>query len=159
MKAFLLILALVVTAACSAEAPTPAQTPNPVTPTFAASSPQATATSRLMSPEVAVRAVMTSPEFGGWMVFPTSVGSDACQIRGGGPPPGILVPGTCRTEIETRGSGYSVKFTEFWDARTFHFADDPGSGELHHSWSFVVSATGAVILEASSGHFPPQHVR
>jgi hypothetical protein len=158
MKAFLLILALVLTGACSAEAPTPAETPNPVTPTLAASSPQATATSRPMSPEDAVRAVMTSPE-SGWGLFPTSVGSQACQIRGGGPAPGILVPGTCRTEIETRGSGYSVKFTELWDAGTFHYATEPGSGELHHSWSFLVSATGAVIPEASAGHFPPQYVR
>ena len=93
------------------------------------------------------------------MLFPTSVGSQACQIRGGGPPPGILVPGTCRTETETRGSGYSVKFTELWDARTFHYADEPGSGELHHSWSFLVSATGVVVIEASSGHFPPQRVK
>lgn len=132
---------------------------NPVIPTFAAPSPQATPTSRGLSPEDAVRAVLTSSGFDRSMLFPTSVGSHACQIRGGGPPPGILVPGTCRTEIETRGSGYSVKFTELWDARTFHYADEPGSGELHHSWSYLVSATGAVILEASSGHFPPQYVR
>ena len=112
-----------------------------------------------MTQEDALRTVLTSPDLGGSTLFPTSVGSHGCQIRGGGPEPGILVPGTCRTEIETRASGYSVKFTELWDARTFHYSDDPGSGELHHSWSYLVSATGAVSLEASSGHFPPQWVK
>jgi hypothetical protein len=112
-----------------------------------------------MSPEDAVRAVMTSPEFGGWRIFPTSVGAHACEIYRGGPYPAKLLTAVCRTEVETRASESVVKFTEVWDARDFRYADDPPLSELHHTWSFLVSATGAVTLEASSGHFPPQWVK
>jgi hypothetical protein len=92
------------------------------------------------------------------MLFPTSVGSHACQIKGGGPPPGIVVPGTCWTETETRGSDYIVKFTEVWDARAFHHQDDPSTGDLRYTWSFVVSGSGAIAVQTPFGNFPPQHV-
>jgi hypothetical protein len=52
-----------------------------------------------------------------------------------------------------------VTFTEYWDGRVFHFAGEPASGELSHSWIFVVDGVGRVTLLASSGHFPPQLVK
>lgn len=93
------------------------------------------------------------------MLFPTSVGAHACQIQGGGPYPGIVVPGTCRTETETRGSAYLVKFTQVWDATRFHAFDDPSSGQLQYTWSFAVGGTGLIDDLPPYGNFPPQYVR
>ncbi len=107
--------------------------------------------------EDAIRAVQESP--GGFASFPKTVASEACNIQGGGAPPGIVVPGTCRTEVETSGSTYVVKFIEAWDARLFHYAAEPDSGQLEHTWSFLVDATGSVVRQPDSGNFPPQYVK
>jgi hypothetical protein len=71
----------------------------------------------------------------------------------------MVVPGICRTEAQPIGSNYNVKLTFLWDARQFHLAGEPGSGELQHTWSFVVDAAGTVVPEPESGNFPPQYVR
>lgn len=86
--------------------------------------------SPITTAEDAVRAVLASPTVNSSMFapFPKSVGSQACEIRGGGPSPGIVVPGTCRTEIEARGSNHLVRFIYVWDARQFHLASEPSSG-------------------------------
>lgn len=149
------VAALLVAVACQAE------TPKPVTPTLAAPSPQASPTAQAMGAEDAIRAVLASsgPDSRIVIPFPTSVGSQSCQIHGGGPPPGIVVPGVCRTDVAASGASSVVSFTETWDARQFHQADDPSSGELRHTWSFLVSGTGAVVAQPDSGNFPPQFVR
>lgn len=156
------MVALLVAAACQAE------TPKPVTPTQPASSlvvpsPQPSATAQAMGPDDALRAVFSSPGVSGssiFAAFPKSVGSQSCDIHGGGPFPGIVIPGTCRTEVyAVSGSGYVVNFTEAWDASRFHAQDDPSSGELRATWSFTVSPTGAVVSQPPSGNFPPQMVR
>ena len=114
-----------------------------------------------MGPEDAVHAVMASSAVEGstiFTIFPTTVVSRTCQIKGGGPPPGILVPGSCRTEVEASGPNYVVRFTETWDASRFHHQSDPSSGDLQHTWAFVVSGTGEVVAQPQTGHFPPQDV-
>jgi hypothetical protein len=136
-----------------------AEPPKPVTPTLAVASPQPSPTSQMTGPGDAVRlALGSSWGIASPTIFPQSVGSQSCQIKGGGPPPGIVVPGTCRTEVESSGSNYVVRFIETWDASRFHLAGEPSSGELQHTWSFVVSGTGVVVAQPESGNFPPQYV-
>jgi len=71
----------------------------------------------------------------------------------------MFLQGVCRTEVEQTGYDYVVKFTEFWDATQFHAFDDPVSGKLQYTWSFLVDSTGAVVAQPPVGNFPPQHVK
>ena len=109
--------------------------------------------------EAALRAVLESPAGSISASFPKTIASESCDIHGGGPAPGIVVPGTCRTEVEVSGSNYIVRFVETWDARVFHYAGEPSSGELHHVWPFLVDPNGIVTQQPDSGNFPPQYVR
>jgi hypothetical protein len=116
-------------------------------------------TQRVLRPSTAIRTVMESPAGASFAQFPKTVGSQACTIRGGGPPPGISVSGTCRTDAQLSGSSYRVNFIYSWDASQFHYAGEPSSGELQHTWSFIVDATGTVAVQPDSGNFPPQYAR
>jgi hypothetical protein len=136
-----------------------AETPNPVIPTVSVASPLASPITQVMGPDDAIRAVFASSAVGSSTIFPGTVGSQTCQIKGGGPYPGIVVPGNCRTEVEASGSNYVVRFVEAWEASRFHSAGEPTSGELQHTWSFAVSATGLVVAQSSTGNFPPQEVK
>jgi len=108
----------------------------------------------------AIRAVTESPTGATFaQQFPKTAGSQDCTVRGGGPFPGISVSGTCLTEVQPMGSSYAVSFTFTWDASKFHYAGEPSSGELQHTWSFIVDATGTVAVQPESGNFPPQYVR
>jgi len=127
--------------------PQTSPSPSPVQPGSAA------------GPDDAIRAVQQSPVASMFASFPTTSGSKACDIRGGGPAPGMLVPGTCRTDVQASGSGYVVTFTIVWDASQFHRESDPGFGPLQHRWLFAIDATGAVAPGSDSGNFPPQYVR
>jgi hypothetical protein len=155
------IAALLVAVGCQAETPNPVATRSAV-PTLAAPSPQTSPTTQVMTADDAIQLVLTSSAANGsalFALFPRSVGSHSCQIRGGGPPPGISVPGTCRTEVDASGSNYVVRFVEFWDASRFHYATEPGSGELQHTWAFAVTVSGIVVVQPDSGNFPPQWVK
>jgi hypothetical protein len=158
------IVALVVAVGCRAATPAPA-TPTfaaPGSPTSAALSPRTSPTPEGTTAEGAIRAVLAASALNGsrlFAAFPTSVGSQSCQIRGGGPPPGISVPGTCRTEVEASGSNHVVRFVETWDGSRFHYAGEPGLGELQHTWSFAVSSSGTVVVQPDTGNFPPQWVK
>ena len=154
------IAALLVAVGCQAETPNPVDTRSAV-PTLAAPSPQTSPTTQVVAADDAIQLVLTSSAANGsalFALFPRSVGSHSCQIRGGGPYPGIAVPGTCRTEVEVSGSDHVVRFVEFWDASRFHYATEPGSGELQHTWTFVVDVSGTVVVQPDSGNFPPQWV-
>jgi hypothetical protein len=141
-----------------------------VTMTFAACSttpvePQPLAIAVSSSPSApdelaAIRAVLasgiadTSPP-----TFPEQPGQMACVIQGGGPYPGIRVPGTCQTSVARNGSLFLVTLTEYWDASVFHGGDlDPSHGQLSHSWRYKVDGAGNVTFVDSSGNFPPQEV-
>jgi hypothetical protein len=52
-----------------------------------------------------------------------------------------------------------VRFVETWDASRFHYANEPGTGELQHTWAFAVSLSGVVVVQPDSGNFPPQWAR
>ena len=153
-------LTLIVGAACQAEIPKRA-TPTVTAPSLVSPSAAASARPQAMGPDDAIRAVFDSPGVKGsgiFAPFPTSVGPQSCDIHGGGPFPGIVIPGTCRTDVETDGSAYVVKFTEVWDAARFHAQIDPSAGQLHATWTFTVSLSG-VVFQSLSGNFPPQMVK
>jgi hypothetical protein len=155
------IAALLVAVGCQAETPKPV-TPTLAVPTLTVPSPPTSPTTPVMTAEDAIQLVLTSAAANGsalFAVFPRSAGSHNCQIRGGGPYPGIAVPGTCRTEVEASGSSYVVTFVEIWDASRFHYANEPGTGELQHTWAFAVSLSGMVVVRPDSGNFPPQWAR
>jgi hypothetical protein len=122
------------------------------------SAPPSTSPS-ISTAEGAIHVAMASAAGSMFAAFPKTIASEACEIRGGGPAPGIGVPGTCRTDVVASGSSYIVRFVETWDARLFHLAGEPGSGQLEHTWSFLVDASGGVMLQSDSGHFPPQYVK
>jgi hypothetical protein len=95
-------------------------------------------------------------------VFAKGVGTAKCVIRGGGPPPGILVPGTCTTSVRLHGSDEAtVRFVERWNARDF-FADSPRRRNLSHTWEITVSRQAAGDHVVGSRHYgdpPPQLIR
>lgn len=109
--------------------------------------------------EEAIRAAVGSPAGTGFASFPRTIASQPCEIRGGGPPRGMLIPATCRTEVQVSGSNYVVRFTYVWDARQFHLAGEPSTGDLQHTWSFIVDPAGTVVVGPESGNFPPQYAR
>jgi hypothetical protein len=113
----------------------------------------------------ALRAVVSSSDaeaIGLATLFPASIGSKACELRGS---LALVVPGTCRTDVAKGPSYYTVTFTQAWDAARFHYADDPATGQLEHSWSFTVVAGAplagimAIMPVEQSGAFPPQFAK
>ena len=116
-----------------------------------------------MGAEEAIRLVMASSNgsmFAG--LFPKAVGSRDCEIYRGGPYPGKLLPGVCRTEVNAARSDrsdYLVSFTQVWDAAVFHAFGDPSTGDLHYTWSFLITGDGAVVAQPPNGNFPPQQVK
>jgi hypothetical protein len=98
----------------------------------------------------------------GLSLFPKEAGTTNCTIRGGGPPPGILVPGVCATRVLVRGNEATVQFKESWNARRF-YAGSFRHGRLSHTWEITVSKQAApgdhVIGVREYGDFPPQLVR
>jgi hypothetical protein len=152
VKGSLLLLAVVLTAACAAEPPTPARTPTPVTPTIAVWSPPTVDLNALLtgSDPVVLSVWAGTPWSSGFFYdYPTSVGSRPCVIFGGGPAR-FPIPAVCRTEVEKRGSNYVVNLTQVWDGADYH-----GSGQLHHTWSFLVADTGEVMYRGSFGDGSP----
>jgi photosystem II stability/assembly factor-like uncharacterized protein len=92
--------------------------------------------------------------------FPASPGRVTCIIHGGGPAPGIQVPGLCTTATsqDSATGDWKVTFTESWDAAQFHGGSDRATGRLSHSWTYLVDGGGQVVLSGQSGNFPPEEV-
>ncbi len=113
------------------------------------------------NPDAAIRAVLVASGFAdSSQTFPGKSGQMPCTIRGGGPYPGIRVPGTCQTSAAWNGRSFVVTLTEYWDASVFHGGDiDPSHGQLSYSWRYKVDSAGHVTLLESSGNFSPQEVR
>jgi hypothetical protein len=112
------------------------------------------------NPANAIQKVLAASGFSASsQTFPDEPGESACTIQGGGPYPGIRVPGSCQTSVFWNGSVFFVTLTEYWDASAFHGGDtDPYQGQLSHSWRYTVDGAGKVTLLADSGNFPPQEV-
>jgi len=161
IRALLALASLVITLSCQAQ-PTPetrtTETPLSTGAPVALASPSFTA-------DQALRAVVSSSDaqaIGVPTLFPASIGSKACELPGS---LALVVPATCRTEVRANGPSYTVTFTEAWDAARFHYADDPATGQLEHSWSFTVVAGAplagvmAIMPLKQSGAFPPQFAK
>ena len=118
------------------------------------------------SPDTFIKMAMTSSTGKAWGVsrlFPTKPGTVKCVIRGGGPPPGIRVPGTCSTTIvhPTRVSA-TVRFVETWNAHRFRGPGAHGRQHLSHTYELKISTRALgdkVVRSRDYGDFPPQRVR
>jgi hypothetical protein len=124
--------------------------------TFAA----CTASSAEPNPGAAIRAVLVASGFAdSSQAFPQKPGQMPCIIQGGGPYPGIRVPGTCQTSVAWYRSEFLVTLTEHWDASAFHGGDvDPSHGQLSYTWRYKVDGASKVTFVATSGNFPPSEV-
>jgi hypothetical protein len=99
-------------------------------------------------------------------LFPKKPGSIKCVIHGGGPAPGIRVPGTCSTTV-LRGDklAATVRFVERWNARDFQGPGGAGKRtHLSHTYELSVAQKriggGSHLVQSKSyGDFPPQSVR
>lgn len=90
--------------------------------------------------------------------FPDQVGMVKGIIHGGGPAPGVEVPGSFETAVQKNDDGsYLVTFTESWNAKDFHYAGEE-KGNLSHYFKYKVTSYGAEAIE-SGGDFPPQAVK
>jgi hypothetical protein len=99
------------------------------------------------------RAQSVSPQ------FPPTPKSIPCVIRGGGPAPGIRVPGTCATLVTITGNGSAVvRFRETWDGHRFFGSGSSRRAGLTHTWEFTVTKAGLVRSNRDYGDFPPQWV-
>lgn len=95
--------------------------------------------------------------------FPKKPGTIKCVIHGGGPPPGIRVPGWCSTTVLRHSKeSATVRFIERWNARRFR---GPGAGRrshLSHTYDLKVSTKAVngdhLVQRRSYGDFPPQQV-
>jgi hypothetical protein len=109
--------------------------------------------------QAAVRAALGS-SFVPSGLFPNTSGRLGCTIQGGGPAPGLRLAGTCATSAAQDSTGvWTVTFTEYWDARQFHYQGEPATGQLSHSWTVLVAKNGQVTFAGDRGNFPPQDVR
>jgi hypothetical protein len=108
----------------------------------------------------AIRAVLVASGFADSVqTFPEHPGQMLCTIGGGGPAPGIRVPGTCQTSLFWNRRVFLVTLTESWDASAFHGGDiDPSHGQLSYSWLYEVDGVGNVTFLDSFGNFPPQEM-
>lgn len=90
--------------------------------------------------------------------FPEKAGKIEGMIKGGGPYPGIRVPGTFESAaIKQSGSVYLVTLTETWDAKDFRAEGAAPAGKLTYFWRYEVSPD-EVKPVSQGGDFPPDHV-
>jgi len=109
----------------------------------------------------AVRAVMASRQAASiaWQ-FSRTPGAAPCVIQGGGPPPGVRVPGRCETAVRIGGDRVAlVRLVETWDGRDFRGPGSTRRPRLAHTWEFTVTPGGRVYGPLTYGDFPPQLVK
>ena len=89
-------------------------------------------------------------------VFPQKPARQSCIIGGGGPYPGLRIPGSCQTSAVVDGvGGWTITFTEFWDASQFH-AGQQSTGTLSYRVTYGVDGNGKVTQRYQGGDYPPQ---
>lgn len=90
--------------------------------------------------------------------FPLKSGQREGIIKGGGPFPGIRVPGTFESTAKKQGdASYVVTLTEHWSAVDFRDGDKSANAELSYYWKYLVSRD-AVKAIGEGGDFPPDYV-
>jgi hypothetical protein len=92
--------------------------------------------------------------------FPDSNGVALCTIvryPGDYLAPPIQIPAVCATAAQPDPQGgWTITFTEYWDATRFHVASDSSGGVLQYSWVFGVAANSRVRFVGRQGNEPPQ---
>ena len=110
----------------------------------------------IVDPEAqAIQLVLKELVFFDPKVFPQGPGRQDCTIKGGGPYPGLRIPGSCQTSAVVDGAGgWLVTFTQYWDAS--RFSSGPKTGTLSYRVTYDVDAKGKVTQRYQGGDFPPQ---
>jgi hypothetical protein len=103
----------------------------------------------------AIQLALKETLFFGPQDFPQKPGRQDCTINGGGPYPGLRIPGSCETSAVVDGTGgWLVTFTEYWDAS--RFSSGPKTGTLSYRVTYDVEANGKVTQRYQGGDYPPQ---
>jgi hypothetical protein len=113
-------------------------------------------------PQALIQAAMSSPAgtaAGLEELFPRKPESRPCAIHGGGPPPGLRIPATCETRVQSGSGSALVSFVETWDGRRFHGPGSAAKPGLSHTWEFHLNGSNNVTSSRSFGDFPPQSVK
>jgi len=114
-----------------------------------------------LSPEAleAFRAVAQPSELGTPGPLPPEGRDYDCVLHGGGPSPGIEVPGTCRWDVEADGDGWVVTYSETWHCADFRAnvqGYSPCDGEAgSHTWRYRVDDRGRYEQVEAFGNFSP----
>ncbi len=111
----------------------------------------------------AVKAVVYQWETPDPQETPPPIATDfECGIAGGGPYPGIRVPGVCRWDAEREGEGWIVSEKQTWRCEDFNAnigGEETCTGEKgSHTWRYRVDASGSVEYLDETGNFPPDDV-
>jgi hypothetical protein len=107
----------------------------------------------------AIKVALKQPLFLAPDDFPQQPGRQDCTILGGGPYPGLHIPGSCGTSAANDGAGgWLVTFTQYWDARLFN-SGPPSDGTLSYHATYDVDAHANVTKRDEGGDFPPQGAR
>lgn len=109
-----------------------------------------------MTEAQAIKVALKQPLFLAPSEFPQQPGRQDCTIYGGGPAPGLQIPGSCGTSAANDGAGgWLVTFTQYWDATRFN-SGPPNTGTLSYHVTFDVDARANVTKRYEGGDFPPQ---
>jgi hypothetical protein len=108
-----------------------------------------------LSDAQAIQLALKETLFFGPEDFPQKPGRQDCTINGGGPYPGLRIPGSCQTSAVVDGAGgWLVTFTQYWDAS--RFSSGPKTGTLSYRLTYDVDANGKVTQRYQGGDYPPQ---
>ncbi|OAB44629.1 hypothetical protein [Paenibacillus antarcticus] len=90
--------------------------------------------------------------------FPTKEGKTEGIILGGGPVPGLRIPGefTSAAMREDKDT-FVITLTEYWSSDDFQDENSPEETILSHYWKYRVTDS-EVELHEEGGDFSPEHV-
>lgn len=90
--------------------------------------------------------------------YPTKAGKVMGTINGGGPAPGLRIPGEFSSAVTREDKdSFIVILTEYWNSEDFRDENSPEQGTLSHYWKYRVSTTEAELLE-DGGDLSPEFV-
>jgi len=90
--------------------------------------------------------------------FPSRAGKLDGLIRGGGPAPGLQIPGQFESFVKQTGDGsYTVTLAVYWSAQDFRTEADSPDATLHHEWEYDVSSSRARLVR-ESGDVSPDRI-
>ncbi|MFD0711576.1 hypothetical protein [Paenibacillus sp. GCM10027626] len=86
--------------------------------------------------------------------FPAEAKKVKGIIHGGGPAPGITIPGEFESSAkEVRGDTFIVTLTEYWDANDFKNSEEK-EGILSAYWKYEVTPTSVKFIEQGGDSSP-----